>query len=114
MVTEKKSLAVQILTVLILLVGAYSGLFGPTGQAWLGIISMGATLTLSTFFPSGTLPTGWDKIMWITNITGVALQLLIAIGSAGLVDPMAINAIIITINVFVQLFIKNYPVKPTN
>lgn len=108
MVTEKKSLAVQILTVLVLLIGAYSGLFGASTQAWLGIISMGATLILSTFFPSGTLPSGWDKIMWVTNITGVALQLLTAIGSAGLIDPMTINAIIISINVFLQLFIKNY------
>lgn len=110
MVTEKKSLAVQILTVLILLIGAYAGLFGATTQAWLGIISMGATLVLSTFFPSGTLPTGWDKIMWVTNITGVVLQLITAIGSAGLIDVMTVNAIIISINIFLQLFIKNYGV----
>lgn len=111
MITEKKSIAVQILTVLVLLIGAYSGMFGATAQAWLGIVSMGATLVLSTFFPSGTLPTGWNKIMWITNITGVVLQLLTALGSTGLIDPMVINTIIIAINVFVQVFIKNYPVS---
>lgn len=111
MITEKKSLAVQILTVLVLLIGAYSGMFGATAQAWLGIVSMGATLVLSTFFPSGTLPTGWNKLMWITNITGVVLQLLTAIGSTGLIDPMMVNTIIIAINVFMQVFIKNYPVS---
>jgi hypothetical protein len=111
MVTEKKSLAVQILTVLVLLIGAYSGLFSATGQAWLGIVSMAATLVLSTFFPSGTLPSGWNKIMWITNITGVVLQLLAAIGSAGLIDPMTVNTIIIAINIFVQVFIKNYTIQ---
>jgi hypothetical protein len=108
MVTEKKSLAVQILTVLVLLIGAYSGMFSASAQAWLGIVSMAATVTLSTFFPSGTLPSGWNKIMWITNITGVVLQLLAAIGSAGLIDPMTVNSIIIAINIFVQVFIKNY------
>lgn len=111
MITQKKSLAVQILTVLVLLIGAYSGLFGDTAQAWLGIVSMGATLVLSTFFPSGNMPSGWNKIMWITNITGVALQLLTAIGSAGLVDVMTINTIIVSINIFLQVFVKEYTQK---
>ena len=108
MVTQKKSLAVQILTVLVLTIGAYSGMFGSTAQAWLGILSMGATLTLSTFFPSGTMPAGWSKIMWITNITGVVLQLLTAVGSAGLIDAMTVNTIILAINIFLQVYVKEY------
>jgi len=108
MITQKKSLAVQILTVLVLMIGAYSGMFGATAQAWLGILSMGATLALSTFFPSGTLPNGWSKIMWITNIAGIVLQLLTAVGSAGLIDAMTINTIILAINIFLQVYIKEY------
>lgn len=111
MVTEKKSLAVQILTVLVLLIGAYSGYLNPSAQAWLGIVSMGLTLTLSTFFPSGSLPKGWTAIMWITNISGVVMQLLNALGDNGLVDAQTINIIMIAINVILQVIVKEYEVK---
>lgn len=108
MVTQKKSLAVQIMTVLVLLIGAYAGFFSSSAQAWLGITSMALTLTLSTFFPSGTLPTGWTLIMWVTNIAGVIMQLLNAIGDQGLVDAQTINIIMIAINVLMQVVVKQY------
>lgn len=108
MVTEKKSIAVQIITVLVLLIGAYVGFFSPSGQAWLGIISMGLTLALSTFFPSGTFPKGWTAIMWVTNISGVVMQLLNAMGTQGLVEPQTINFIMIAINLILQIVIKQY------
>lgn len=104
----KKSLAVQIMTVLVLLIGAYAGFFSEGAQAWLGIVSMALTLTLSTFFPSGTLPKGWTSVMWITNVSGVALQLLNAIGNEGLVDAQTINIIMIAINTVLQVVVKNY------
>lgn len=108
MVTQKKSLAVQIMTVIVLLIGAYSGFFTESTQAWLGIASMALTLTLSTFFPSGTLPGGWTAIMWITNIAGVVMQLLNALGSQGLVDAQTVNIIMIAINVLMQVVVKQY------
>lgn len=111
MVTEKKSLAVQILTALALLIGAYSGYLNPSAQAWLGIVSMGLTLTLSTFFPTGTFPKGWTTIMWITNISGVVMQLLNALGDNGLVNAETINIIMIAINVLLQVTVKEYGVK---
>lgn len=108
MVQQKKSLAVQIITVLILLIGAYAGFLSPSAQAWLGIVSMALTLTLSTFFPSGTLPKGWTTIMWVTNISGVVLQLLNALGDQGLVDAKTINMLIVAINILIQVAVKEY------
>lgn len=114
MVTEKKSLAVQILTVIILMIGAYMGAFSTGAQAWLGIVSMGLTLVLSTFFPSGSMPTGWTTIMWITNISGVVLQVLNAMGTSGLIDAQVVNMIMIGINILLQVFVKDYAIKPVS
>lgn len=114
MVTEKKSLAVQIMTILILLIGSYTGYFSPEVQAWLGIASMAMTLTLSTFFPSGNLPAGWTVVMWVTNIAGVVMQLLNALGSQGLVDAQTINIVMIAINVILQTVVKQYETPPSN
>lgn len=112
MVTEKKSLAVQIMTILVLLIGAYTGLFSPEVQAWLGIAAMALTLTLSTFFPTGTLPKQWTTIMWVTNIAGVIMQLFNALGSQGLVDAQTINMVMIAINVILQTVVKQYETPP--
>lgn len=105
---EKKSLAVQFITVVILMIGAYTGMFNSGVQAWLGIVSMALTLGLSTFFPSGTLVKGWTAVMWALNISGIVLQLLNALGGSGLVDPQITNAIMIGINILIQVFVKNY------
>lgn len=113
MVTEKKSLAVQIFTILVLMIGAYAGFFSETVQAWLGIVSMGLTLVLSTFFPTGTLPRGWTAIMWIANVSGVVMQLLNAIGDSGLVNPQTINIVMIGINIILQVVVKQYEAVPS-
>lgn len=112
MITQKKSLAVQILTVIVLMIGAYMGTFSAGAQAWLGIVSMALTLVLSTFFASGTMPSGWTTILWITNVSGVVLQVLNAIGTAGLIDAQVINMIMIGINILLQVFVKDYTVVP--
>jgi len=62
-IMEKKSLAVQMITAVLLLIGAYSGMFTEGVQAWLGIASMALTLVLSTLYPSGTLVKGWTTMM---------------------------------------------------
>lgn len=105
---KTKSLIVQVLTVLILAIGSYSGMFSPAVAAWLGIISMAATLTLSTFFPSGTIVTGWTWVMWATNISGVVVQILNLTSENGLIAPNITNSIIIAINIFIQVFLKDY------
>ena len=112
MVTQKKSLAVQLLTVVILMIGAYMGSFSAGVQAWLGIASMAITLVLSTFFASGTMPSGWTTLMWVSNIAGVVLQVANALGTTGLVDAQTINMIMIGINILLQVFVKDYAVTP--
>ena len=111
MLTQKKSLAVQIITVAILLIGAYAGMFTTGVQAWLGIASMALTVVLSTFFPSGEMVKGWTAVMWVTNIAGVVMQLINAMGSSCLVDAQTINMIMIGINIFIQVFLKDYTAK---
>jgi len=112
MITQKKSLAVQILTVIVLMIGAYMGSFSEGTQAWLGITSMAITLALSTFFSSGNMPTGWTTLMWVTNGAGVVLQILNAMGTSGLVDAQTINMIMVGINILLQVFVKDYTVQP--
>lgn len=108
----KKSLAVQLITAALLLIGAYSGMFSTGAQAWLGIVSMGLTLFMSTVLPTGTMPKGWTTMMWIFNLSGIVLQLLDTMGSMGLVEPKITNAIMIGLNILIQVFIKDYTVTP--
>ena len=110
---EKKSLAVQLITVVVLMIGAYSGMFGTGSQAWLGIVSMAATLALTTFFPSGTVVKGWTAVMWLVNLGGIVVQLMNAMGSAGLVSAEVTNAIMIGINIIIQVFAKDYVLPVT-
>ena len=112
MIKEKKSLAVQIIATLLLLIGAYSGSFNENVQAWLGIATMTLTVVLSTFAPSGVFVKGWNWIMWATNISGVVILVLIAMGDIGKVSVLVVNQIIIVINIFLQLFVKDYTKVP--
>lgn len=105
---KAKSLAVMILSAAILAVGAYSGYFTESVQAWLGIVSMAMVLALNTFFPSGTLVTGWNWVLWTTNIAAIVIQLLNATMEQGLLKPELVNGIIIAINIFIQTFLKDY------
>lgn len=111
---ERKSLAVQLITAVLLMLGAYAGMFGPIGQAWLGIVSMALTLVLSTFFPSGTPVKGWTIVMWVTNIGGIVTQLANAMNSSGVVNEkttLIINSIMIGVNIIIQVFAKDYSLK---
>lgn len=108
---EKKSLAVQIITVVVLMIGAYAELFGASVQAWLGIAAMAGTVALSTFFPSGTPVKGWTTVMWVVNIAGVVTQLLLAMGEQKLLDVQVVNGIIIGMNILIQVFAKDYATK---
>ena len=98
-----KSLGASLISMAIAAIAAYSALGSPTLAAWLGIVSFGLTLVLSTFAPSGSFPKGWTAVMWITNGVGIAIQVLTA-----MVDPTTINYVIIGINILMQTFIKDY------
>ena len=104
-----KSLVVSIMSVMIAAIASYSGLVAPHIQAWLGIVSFGLTILLSSqIFASGTFPKGWTTVMWITNISGIVIQLMSAIGEKGLIDPNICNYIIIGINILLTGFVKDY------
>lgn len=105
---KAKSLAVQLLTALILVIGAYSNMLPASVAAWLGIVSMAATLILNQWFSTGTIVKGWTWVMWATNIAGIVLQLMAAIGDNGLLAANVTNGIIIAINIFMQAFLKDY------
>ena len=99
-----KSVAVQIITTVILLIGAFGANLSGTFAAWLGIVSMALTLILSTFAPSGTFVKGWSVVMWATNIGGILTQLLVATSDAGLVAANITNGIIVVINIILQVY----------
>ena len=103
-----KSLAVSILSVIVVAIASYSALFSPSAQAWLGIASFTITAVLSTFASSGTWPKGWSSVLWITNIAGVVIQVLSAIGDKALIDPAIVNYLIIGINILLTGFVKDY------
>lgn len=105
---KAKSLAVSIISALILVIGSYSGFLNASWQAWLGIVAVALNLILSTWFPSGTIVKGWNWVMWATSGSAIVIQILNATLTAGLVAPEIINAIIIGINIFIQTFLKDY------
>lgn len=109
---KAKSLAVSIITTLILVIGGYAHSFSPAVQAWLGISSFGLTLVLTTFFPSGTLVKGWNWIVVATNATGILLQLLSAVSDKGLLPVEVVNGLIVAVNIFIQGFLKDYTAAP--
>lgn len=103
-----KSLGVSLISMAIAAIASYSALGSPAVAAWLGIVSFGLTLVLSTLAPSGEFPKGWTAVMWITNGVGIAIQVLTAIADKQLADPVTINYVIIGINILMQTFIKDY------
>jgi len=104
-----KSLAVSILSVIVAIIAAYSGLASPSAQAWFGIVSFAIVLLLqSPILSSGTFPVGWTSTVWIVNIAGIVIQVLSSIGEKSLVDPAVINYVIIGINILLTGFVKDY------
>lgn len=103
-----KSLLVQILTTIILVIGSYGKLFDATTAAWLGIVSMGLTSILGTFFKSGEFVKGWSKVMIAVNAIGILVQLLNASSENGLLPADVVNYVVIGINIFMGVFLKDY------
>jgi len=105
----KKSLIAQILSIVVLIIGAYSFNFSGTTLAILGIASFSITQFLATFMPSGTWVDGWHITTWIVNVAGVLIQVLNLVGEHNLISPMLLNQIIIGLNLIVAYIGKNYP-----
>jgi len=110
----KKSLIAQILSILILVIAAYSFNFTGSTQAWLGVVSFAATITLGIFLPSGQWVKGWSTTLWITNIAGAVIQVLNAIWERDLMNPMLVNQIIIGLNLLIGYLGKDYTKAPAS
>ena len=105
----KKSLARQILSFAVVLVGIYGGYFGEKGQQMLGIASFAITALLnSPMLSTGTFPKGWGMAMWITQIAGVVIQIANYLSDQQIIDAMAVNVFILTVNAILTLFVKDY------
>ena len=106
---KNKSLAWQILSFAIVLIGIYGGLFGEKGQQVLGIVSFAITALLqSPVMSSGTWPKGWGVAMWTAQIAGVVIQVANYLSDVAIIDSMAVNMFILTINAILTLFVKDY------
>lgn len=102
-----KTIATQIITAMILLLAAFAGNFGGEVASWIGIASMVLSLVLSTFFSSGVMTGTWTVVMWVTNIAGIVIQVLNATGEQGLIAASVTSAIVIVINILLQVFFSN-------
>lgn len=105
---EKKSTFFNIATLIVLAIGAYGGLFSATVAAWLGIASMALTLTLSTWFPSGTFVGFGNATSWVVNGAGILIQLLNATSEQALIPADVVSYVVIGINLILQVYFKEY------
>ena len=104
-----KSLVVQIFTLLISAITIYGNLLPVSILPWLGIVAFSLTGILnSPLLSSGKWPTGWAPVMWITTITGLAIQIGNEMATQSLVDPAIINNIVVGINLLLFTFVKDY------
>lgn len=99
-----KSIAVQVLTTLILALGYFGNYFDAGTAAILAAVSYGLTAVLSTFAPSGTWVTGWNWVMWGVNIIGVLIQVANYTAEAGLVAVNVAGGIVAALNIILQVY----------
>lgn len=108
---KNKSLAWQILSFAVVLIGIYGGYFGDKGQQILGIASFAITALLqSPMLSSGEWSKGWGTAMWITQIAGVVIQVANYLSEQAIINSMAVNMFILTVNAILTLFVKDYGV----
>ena len=98
MKTQGKSIIVQIITTLILVIGSAGSLLSVKAAAIVGALSMVLTLVLKTFYPSGQLVAGWDLLLWVTNVGMIILQAVNIFGSVIFIPVEVINYLAVIIN----------------
>jgi len=75
----------------------------------LGIASFAITALLnSPLLSSGSWPKGWGMAMWFTQIAGVVIQIANYLSDQQIVDAMAVNVFVLTVNAILTLFVKDY------
>lgn len=99
-----KSVAVQLITTVILAIGYFGSYFDAHTAAILAAVSYGLTAVLSTFAPSGTFVKGWNWVMWGVNIGGVLIQIANYSADAGLIAVNIAGGIVAAINILLQVY----------
>ena len=106
---KNKTLIWQICSLVIVLAGIYGQSFSETGQKWIGIISFSITAFLnSKIMSTGEWPKGWSTAMWATQIVGLIVQAANFMVEKAILDPHVVNVMVMTINVFLSAFVKDY------
>lgn len=102
-----KSILFQILMTMVIVLGSAGSLLGDTAMAWAGMIGAALTVVIKTFFPSGTLVSGWDAMLWATNIGAVIIQIMNLVNDVTFIDPAVINATMVIINTVILVIGNN-------
>lgn len=102
-----KSILFQILMTMVIVLGSAGSLLGDTAMAWTGMIGAALTVVIKTFFPSGTLVSGWDAMLWATNIGAVIIQIMNLVNDVTFIDPAVINATMVIINTVILVIGNN-------
>lgn len=103
MKTQGKSIIVQIITTLLLVIGSAGSLLSVKTAAVLGAVSMVLTLVLKTFYSSGELAKGWDLLLWVTNVGAIILQSINIFGSVIFIPVEVINYLTVIINTVILI-----------
>lgn len=98
MKTQGKSIIVQIITTLLIVIGSAGSLLSVKGMAVVGALSAVLTLVLKTFFSSGQLVQGWDLLLWVTNVGMIILQAVNIFGAVIFIPVEVLNYLAVIIN----------------
>ena len=93
-----KSILVQILSAVILVIGSAGSLLSVKAMAVAGVVSAALTLVMKTFFPSGYLVQGWTMVLWITNVGFALIQIVNLVGTISFISPTIVNALAVIVN----------------
>lgn len=102
-----KSILFQILMTMVIVLGSAGSLLGDAAMAWAGMIGAALTVIIKTFLPSGTLVSGWDAMLWATNIGAVVLQIMNLASAVTFIDPALINSMMVIINTVILVIGNN-------
>lgn len=104
-----KTLFVNLIAFILMMLTQYTQLFSEHTQAWMGIVVIVLTAVLnSDFFKSGTFPAGWTTATYIINAMMIVIQIFNAFGANHILPPDVVNYVILSVNTFIMLFIKDY------
>lgn len=104
-----KTIFVNLLSFMLLMLMQYSNTFHDSTKAWVGIVIIVLTALLnSDFFKSGSLPSGWNVATYCLNGAMLVVQIINALSEKAFIPVDVANYLILGINTFIMVFIKDY------